>query len=59
MAVKDEVFSSLSPFSRAPFLMGDDTPVAVAGEGRVELHNGSFDNVLHIPKISMNPLSIY
>jgi hypothetical protein len=39
--------------------MGDDTPVAVAGEGRVELHNGSFENVLHVPNISMNLLSIY
>jgi hypothetical protein len=39
--------------------MGNDTPVTVAGEGRVELHNGSFENVLHVPKISMNPLSVY
>jgi hypothetical protein len=39
--------------------MGDDTPVEVAGEGRVELHNGSFENVLHVPKLSMNLLSVY
>jgi hypothetical protein len=39
--------------------MGNDTPVVVEGEGRVELHNGSFENVLHVPKISMNLLSIY
>jgi hypothetical protein len=39
--------------------MGDDTPVAVAGEGRVELHNGSFENVLHVPNLSMNLLSVY
>jgi hypothetical protein len=59
MAVKEEVFSSLSPCSRPPLLTGDDTPVEVAGEGRVELHNGSFENVLHVPKISMNLLSVY
>jgi hypothetical protein len=59
MAVKDEVFSSLIPCSRPPILMGDDTPVGVAGEGRVELHNGSFEYVLHVPKISMNLLSLY
>jgi hypothetical protein len=59
MATKDEVFSSLSPCSRPPILMGDDTPVAVAREGRVELHNGSFENVLHVPKLSMNLLSVY
>jgi hypothetical protein len=39
--------------------MGDDTPVAVIGEGTVELHNGSFENVLHVPKLSMNLLSVY
>jgi hypothetical protein len=59
MATKDEVFSSLSPCSRPPILMGDDTLVAVAGEGRVELHNGSFENVLHVPNLSMNLLSVY
>jgi hypothetical protein len=39
--------------------MGDDIPVVVAGEGRVELHNGSFENVLHVPNLSMNLLSVY
>jgi hypothetical protein len=39
--------------------MGDDTPIAVAGEGRVELHNGSFENVLHVPNLSINILSVY
>jgi hypothetical protein len=39
--------------------MWGDIPVAVAREGRVELHNGSFENVLHVPKISMNLLSVY
>jgi hypothetical protein len=59
MAAKYEFFSSLSPCSRPVILMEDDTPVAVVGEGRVELHNDSFENVLHIPKLSMNLLSVY
>jgi hypothetical protein len=59
MTTKDEVFSSLIPCSRPPILMGDDNLVAVAEEGRVELHNGSFENILHVPKLSMNLLSIY
>jgi hypothetical protein len=59
MAAKEEVFSSLSPCSRPHILMGDDTPVEVGGEGRVELHNGSFENVLHVPKLSMNMLLVY
>jgi hypothetical protein len=53
MAVKEEVFSSLSQCSRPPIPMGDDTPIAVEGEGRVELHNGRFENVLHVPNLSM------
>jgi hypothetical protein len=56
MAMKDEVFSSLSPCSRPTILMEDDTPVTVAGEERVELHNNNFENVLHVPKLSMNLL---
>jgi hypothetical protein len=59
MATKVEVFSSLSPCLRPPIIMGDDTLVAVVGEGRVELHNDSFENVLHVPNLSMNPLSVY
>jgi hypothetical protein len=39
--------------------MGDDTPITVAGEGRVKLSNGIFENVLHVPNISINPLSVY
>jgi hypothetical protein len=59
MEMKEDVLSSLIPCSRPPILMGDDTPVAVVGEGRVELHNGSLENVLHVPNISMNLLSVY
>jgi hypothetical protein len=58
MKTKYEVFSSLSSCSRPPILMGDDTPVTIVGERRVELHNGSFENVLHVPKLSMNMLSV-
>jgi hypothetical protein len=59
MVVKEEVLSSLSPCSRPPIIMGDDTLVVLSEEGRVELHNGSFENVLHVPKLSMNLLSVY
>jgi hypothetical protein len=39
--------------------MGDDSPVKVTGKGRVELTNGIFENVLHIPKLFVNLLSMY
>jgi hypothetical protein len=59
MEAKEEFFSSLNPCSRAPILMRDDTLVAIEGEGRVELHNGSFENLLNVPNLSMNLLSVY
>jgi hypothetical protein len=59
MENKEDIFSSLSPCSIPPILMGDNTLVVVAGEGRVELHNGNFENVLDVPNISMNFLSVY
>jgi hypothetical protein len=39
--------------------MGDNSPVEVTGKGRIELTNGSFENVLHIPKFYVNILSVY
>jgi hypothetical protein len=59
MEDKEEVFTSLSSYSRLHILMGNDTPIAVVGEGRVEIHNGCFENALHVPNISINFLSIY
>jgi hypothetical protein len=39
--------------------MGDNSPVKVTDKGRIELTNGSFENVLHVPKLSINLLSVY
>jgi len=39
--------------------MGDDTPIEVGGKGIVSLEGGYFDNVLHVPSLYMNFLSIY
>jgi hypothetical protein len=51
MATKEEVFTSLSSCSRPPILMGYNNLITVAGEGRVELPNGSFETVLHVTKL--------
>jgi hypothetical protein len=59
MTAKEEAFTYLSSCCGPPILMGDDAPVALAGEGRVEIHNGNFENVLYVPKISMNLISVY
>jgi hypothetical protein len=40
-------------------MMGDNSSVEVTDKGRIELTNGSFENVLHVPKLFVNLLSVY
>jgi hypothetical protein len=39
--------------------MGDNSLVKVTDKGRIELTNGSFENVLNVPKFFVNLLSVY
>jgi hypothetical protein len=59
IAATKDVLSSLTACTGPPILMGDDSLVEVTGQGRVDLQNGSFENVLHVPKLSINLLSVY
>jgi hypothetical protein len=59
MAVSKTVYSSLDACKGHPIVMGDKSYVEVTDKGRIELTNGSFKNVLHIPKLSGNLLSMY
>jgi hypothetical protein len=59
MASSKEVYYSLDACKFPPILMGDNSSVKVTGEGRIELTNKSFKNVLHIPKLFVNLLSMY
>jgi hypothetical protein len=59
MATSEEVYSSLDACNGPPILMGDNSSVEVTDKGRIELTNGSFENVLHVPKLSLNLLSVY
>jgi hypothetical protein len=54
-----EIYSSLDACKGPPILMGDDSPVEVTGKGRIELTNKNFENVLHVPKLSINLISVY
>jgi hypothetical protein len=54
-----EVYSSLDACKGPPILMGDNSQVKVTGKGKIELTNGSFENVLHILKLSINLISVY
>jgi hypothetical protein len=59
MAATKSVYYSLDACKGPPILIGDKSPVEVTGKGRIEITNGSFENVLHIPKLSINILSMY
>ena len=59
MATKKAVYYSLDAFKGPPILMGDNSPVEVTDKGRIELTNESFENVLHVPEIFVNLLSVY
>ena len=59
MCASTEHFPSLKP-SNVPYIyVGNDTQVEVEGKGNVELENGFFEDIFHVPKLSTNLLSIY
>jgi hypothetical protein len=51
------VYSSLDACKGPPILMGYNSLVEVTDKGRIELTNESFENVLHVPKLSVNIFS--
>jgi hypothetical protein len=54
-----EIYSSLDACKGPPILMGENSPMEATDKGRIELTNKSFENVMHIPKLFVNLLSIY
>jgi hypothetical protein len=58
-AATKEFYSSLDACKGPPILMGDNSQIKVTGKGRIEFTNGSFKNVLHIPKLTVNLLFVY
>jgi hypothetical protein len=59
MAASKVVYSSLDACKCPPILMGDNSSVEVTNKGRIELTNGIFENVLHVPKLYVNLLFVY
>jgi hypothetical protein len=53
------VYSSLDACKGPPIVMGDNSLFEVIDKGRIQLTNRSFENVLHVPKLSFNLLSMY
>jgi hypothetical protein len=59
MVASKVLYSSLDACKGPPIPMGDNSSVEVTGKGRIELTNGSFENVLHVSKLSINLLFVY
>jgi hypothetical protein len=59
MDASEVVYSSLDACKGPLILMGDNSSFEFTGKGRIELTNRSFKNVLHVPNLSVNPLSVY
>ena len=52
-------FSSLDASNGPKNLLGDDFETESKGNGRIYLNHGSFNNVLYVPGLVSNLLSIY
>ena len=58
MANKDS-FSSLDSSKSIPIHMGDDSSIISKGQSTVNLEHGYFSNVLYVPSLASNLLSVY
>ena len=58
MAERDS-FSSLETVKSIPIHMGDDSTIISEGQDTVDLENGYFSNVLYVPSLASNILSVY
>eukprot|EP01018_Ginkgo_biloba_P001502 Gb_17811 [translate_table: standard] len=52
-------FCSLEPCDMSSITLGDDTPATITGRGSVEVEGGTFTNVLSVPSLLTNLLSVY
>ena len=42
-----------------PIVLGDESLIDNLGKGRIDLDHGNFNNVLYVPGLSSNLLSVY
>ena len=59
MTSSKDVFTSMEPCNSPPILMGDDTLLQVGRKVTIDLDVGQLTNVLCVPSLSTNPLSIH
>ena len=54
-----DMFSSFEPCNSPHILMGNNTYMKVSGKGSIDMGEGTFNDVLCVPSLSTNLLSIY
>jgi hypothetical protein len=59
MAKDKAIFSKLNECNIEKIFVGDDKSISVVGTGKVQVDNGHFKDVLCVPSISCNLLSMY
>jgi hypothetical protein len=59
MAKDKAIFSTMHECNTKQIFVGDDRSLSVVGSGTVPVENGHFSDVLCVPKISCNLLSVY
>ena len=59
MVSTNEAFTSLDMSKGPPIVLGDDSLTESLGKGRIDLDHGKFNNVLYVPGLASNLLSLY
>ena len=59
MTAERDSFSSLETRKSIPIHMADDSTIISKGQGTVDLEHGYFSNVLYVPSLASNLLSVY
>jgi hypothetical protein len=59
MAKHRDIFSALNECNTKKIFVGDDRSLSVEGSGTVQVENNHFNDVLCVPSISYNLLSVY
>ena len=54
-----KAFSSLDMSKDSPIVLGDDSLTDSLGKGRIDIDHGKFNNVLYVPGLASNLLSVY
>ena len=59
MVSTKEAFSSLDMSKGPSIVLGDESLTKSKGKGRIDLDHGQFSNVLYVPGLASNLLSVY